>query len=251
MSLGLYTSNPTRGYNCGMPKINVYLPDELADAVKETGVPVSAVCQRALELAVRRLTMIRTANLGSITGADLATRFPFVTARALQSLQLAVSPVTAGTVGTGHLLRGMIAEGSNLALPILRAMEIDPAALAITDDPEPGGTGDGLHFSTAAGNALELAVGEAVGMGHNYVGCEHFLIGLAAEPDGNGGRALRAAGADVKAVRRAVATAIAGYAHLRATTAAGPAAATGVLTAVRAELQPLIARIERLEQRVN
>jgi post-segregation antitoxin (ccd killing protein) len=26
-----------------MPKINVYLPDELAEAVKEAGVPVSAI----------------------------------------------------------------------------------------------------------------------------------------------------------------------------------------------------------------
>jgi post-segregation antitoxin (ccd killing protein) len=42
-----------------VPKINVYLPDELAEAVKEAGVPVSAVCQRALEQAVRRITSIR------------------------------------------------------------------------------------------------------------------------------------------------------------------------------------------------
>lgn len=230
-----------------MPKINVYLPDELADAVRETGVPVSAICQRALEQAVRRLTTIRTATLGAITGENLTTRFPSVTARALQSLQLAAEGATV-TVGTGDLLRGIVAEGGNLALQILRAMEIDPAALAIGTAPEPGGTADGLHFSTAAGTALELAVNEAIGLGHNYVGCEHFLIGLAAEPDGHGGKALRAAGADVKAVRRAVATAIAGYAHLRANTAA-PAATTGILTAVRAELQPLIQRIEALEAR--
>ena len=36
-----------------MPKINVYLPDELADAVREAGLPVSPICQRALEQAVR------------------------------------------------------------------------------------------------------------------------------------------------------------------------------------------------------
>ena len=32
-----------------MPKVNVYLPDALADAVKKAGVSVSPVCQRALE----------------------------------------------------------------------------------------------------------------------------------------------------------------------------------------------------------
>jgi post-segregation antitoxin (ccd killing protein) len=42
-----------------MPKINVYLPDDLAEAVRDAGVPVSAVCQRALEQAVRRVTAVR------------------------------------------------------------------------------------------------------------------------------------------------------------------------------------------------
>ena len=35
-----------------MPKINVYLPDDLAAAVRDAQVPVSAVCQNALERAV-------------------------------------------------------------------------------------------------------------------------------------------------------------------------------------------------------
>jgi hypothetical protein len=239
-----------------MPKINVYLPDELADAVRDTGVPVSAICQRALEQAVRRMTMIRSAVLGDVDTESLAGRVPHVTPRAVEALRLAVADArAAGTpnVGTGPLLRGITAEGGNLALQILTALEIDPATIAVGVAGEPGGAGGeggGLRFSTSAGNALELAVSEAIAMGHNYVGCEHLLIGLAAEPDGNAGKALRAAGADLKTVRRAVATAIAGYAHLRAATASPPGA-TGILTAVRAELQPLIQRIERLEQRLN
>jgi ClpA/ClpB-like protein len=250
-----------------MPKINVYLPDELADAVRDTGVPVSAICQRALEQAVRRMTMIRNAVLGDVDAESLAGRLPHVTPRAVEALRLAVADArAAGTanVGTGPLLRGISTEGGNLALQILAALEIDPAAIAVGAAAEAGGEADGeadgeaggggagggLRFSTSAGNALELAVSEAIAMGHNYVGCEHLLIGLAAEPDGNAGKALRAAGADLKTVRRAVATAIAGYAHLRAATASPPGA-TGILTAVRAELQPLIQRIERLEQRLN
>jgi ATP-dependent Clp protease ATP-binding subunit ClpA len=128
-------------------------------------------------------------------------------------------------------------------------MDIDPSRIVFADTAEPGG-GDGLRFSTAAGNALELAVGEAIALGHNYVGCEHLLIGLAAEPDGVAGGALRSAGAEPKAVRRAVAAAVAGYVHLRANTPA-PAATSGIRTAVRAELQPLIERIERLDERLN
>ena len=39
-----------------MPKINVYLPDDLAEAVRTARIPVSAVCQRALEDALQKAT---------------------------------------------------------------------------------------------------------------------------------------------------------------------------------------------------
>ena len=44
-----------------MPKINVYLPDDLATAVREAGIPVSPVCQKALAEAVRRVGRARKA----------------------------------------------------------------------------------------------------------------------------------------------------------------------------------------------
>ncbi|UQU67193.1 type II toxin-antitoxin system CcdA family antitoxin [Couchioplanes caeruleus] len=234
-----------------MPKINVYLPDDLADAVREAGLPVSAICQRALDQAVRRVTAVRQTVLGELDADQLAARLPQFTARAVTVVSSAVDRARATgspTVTTGHLLHGMLAEGANLGLQVLSAMEIDPAALAVPDGTEPGG-GDGLRFSTAAANAVELTVSEAVGMGHNYVGCEHLLIGLATEPDGLAGRALRDVGADARSTRRAVTAALIGYAHLRATKAAQPPA-EGLLTAVRAELAPLVRRIEALEGRL-
>ena len=42
-----------------MPKINVYLPDDLAAAVRAADVPVSAVCQRALADAVQIVQKVR------------------------------------------------------------------------------------------------------------------------------------------------------------------------------------------------
>ncbi|WP_199513520.1 Clp protease N-terminal domain-containing protein [Nucisporomicrobium flavum] len=234
-----------------MPKINVYLPDDLADAVREAGLPVSAICQRALDQAVRRVTAARQTVLGELDADGLAARLPQFTARAVTVVSLAIDRARAtgsATVTTGHLLHGMIAEGANLGLQVLSAMEIDPAAIAVPDGAEPGG-GDGLRFSTAAANAVELTVSEAVGMGHNYVGCEHLLIGLAGEPDGLAGRTLRDVGADPRSTRRAVTAALIGFAHLRATTAAQPPA-EGLLTAVRAELAPLVRRIEALENRL-
>jgi ATP-dependent Clp protease ATP-binding subunit ClpA len=234
-----------------MPKINVYLPDDLAEAVRDSGLPVSAVCQRALEEAVRRITVIRQTELGDLDTEQLAARLPAFTSRAVTVMSLAVNAARdagAPNVGTGHLLRAMITEGENLALRVLRAMEIEPAALSWPETDEPGG-GPGLRYSTPAANALEMPVAEATAMGHNYVGCEHLLIGLVAEPDGIAGRVLREAGADAKAVRRTVSAAIGGYAHLRATKPpAGPEELTAV---VRQELRPLVQRIEAIEARLT
>jgi ATP-dependent Clp protease ATP-binding subunit ClpA len=152
-------------------------------------------------------------------------------------------------VGTGHLLGGLVAEGGNLALQVLRALEIEPervdreltlqplAETAVTEAP-------GTRCSVPATGALELAVVEATALGHNYVGCEHLLLGLVSEPDGAGGQVLRALGAELRLTRRAVAAALAGYVHLRATQPSQPGAEDGIMAALTA----LAERVERLEQ---
>lgn len=253
-----------------MPKINVYLPDELAEAVKASGVPVSAVCQRALEQAVRRVTAIRQTALGELDEADLAARLPRFTPRARTAVRLGIERARADSspgVGTPHLLEGLLTEGGNLALHVLRAEEIEldrlGRGLADQSTAEPG-VAEGSasqHFSGPAANALELAVTEATASGHNYVGCEHLLLGLIAEPDGVAGQVLRSFGAELRLTRRAVTAALAGYVHLQAQagsppspgSAAGPSTElAGMLTAaIRRELQPVIERIERLEDRAG
>ena len=102
-----------------MPKINVYLPDDLADAVRDTGVPVSAICQRALEQAVRRVTAIRRISLTDLSSADLAGQLSAFTARAVTVLTLARDSA-AGPVTTTDLRNGLLDEGGNLAVQVLR-----------------------------------------------------------------------------------------------------------------------------------
>src|SRR4051794_32714388 len=102
-----------------MPKINVYLPDELAEAVRDSGVPVSAICQRALETSVRRVTAIRAATIGELAGEDPTTKLPHFTERARKTVKLAIETARedgSAQVGTEHLLRGIINEGNNMAL---------------------------------------------------------------------------------------------------------------------------------------
>ncbi|GLY80200.1 Clp protease N-terminal domain-containing protein [Actinoallomurus iriomotensis] len=235
-----------------MPKINVYLPDDLAEAVKDSGVPVSAICQRALDQAVRRVNSIRAAVLSDTGPEDLASRLPNFTERARTTLRLAVRRAReqgVPEVGTEHLLGGLLDEGGNLGLQVLQVLEIQPDQLTrelARATPAAAEEEAGRRFSGPAANALELTATEAIGMQHNYIGCEHLLVALALEPDGTAGKVLRSLGADARAVRRTVSAAVAGYAHLRAQkSAVDPQAA--LAAAVRREIEPLIRRIERLE----
>ncbi|WNV84271.1 Clp protease N-terminal domain-containing protein [Umezawaea sp. Da 62-37] len=245
-----------------MPKINVYLPDELADAVKESGVPVSAICQRALEQSVKRVTAIRATVLGDLEVDDPTAGLTHFTDRARAAVKLGVGRAReegAGVVSSGHLLHGLLAEGTNLGLRVLQAVEVDPGRVGreLGRLSSAGGGGEAARFGGDAANALELTVVEAVTLGHNYVGCEHLLLGLIAEPDGLGGQALRAAGAELRLVRGAVVAALAGYVHLRAQPqsealiAGGAGAAGFVAEAVRKEIEPLVGRLDRLEARVG
>jgi ATP-dependent Clp protease ATP-binding subunit ClpA len=281
-----------------MPKINVYLSDELAEAVKEANLPVSAICQRALEQAVRRVTSIREMVIAGGPD-DPASRFSRFTDRARTVLAVAIEDARADgrrPVASEHLLSAVIAEGDNLALRVLRSMEIEPddlretlTARRATPDAEPavgstagsGGAGlgspvgssDGMGSPAGAGvgsppgdaigsppgdgqfaadgrAALELTVTEATSLGHNYVGTEHMLLGLIAEPDGLAGQVLRAAGAEMRLTRRAVTGALAGYMHLKAQGATDNANVVALLTAaVKEQLAPVVARLDRLEQR--
>ena len=234
-----------------MPKINVYLSDELAEAVRESGVPVSAICQRALETSVKRVTAIREATIGDLDG-DPTGKLPHFTERARVTVKLAIEQARAdgaAVVGTEHLLRGIVLEGHNMALRVLEATEIDAKKL-LADLPAPTtGEQPADKFSGALANTFELAVTEAITMGHNYIGCEHLLLGLVAEQDGAGGQALRAAGAELRSTRGAVAAALAGFVHQReqsSKAATDPAAAVAAL--VGKQLKPLLDRLDRLER---
>jgi len=228
----------------------VYLPDDLAEAVKESGVPVSAICQRALEQSVKRLNAIRAASLGDMSGTDLTVGLTNFTQRARDVITLAITRARergAVEIGTQDFLHGLITEGSNLALHVLRSMEVDPAVVlteVTRSAPEPGSDAAGKagRMSTTAAGALELAVTEALSLGHNYVGCEHLLLGLVAEPNGTGGQVLRGLGVESRAARHAVGAALAGYVHLRANQAKQQPEAL---------LEPILRRLDALEKKVG
>lgn len=232
-----------------MPKINVYLSDELAEAVKEANIPVSSVCQRALEQAVRRVTAVHETMQSPEFAGDFeqATKF---TGRLRVLLGLAVEAARGEgrAVGTEHLLSALVDEGDGVGMLVLRAIEIEPSEItSALGGRRLGDPGEG--FTDNAKEALRLTAAESSVMGHSFIGTEHLLLGLIAEPNGLAGQVLRSAGADIRLARRAVRAALAGwYAN---TQGAQPVDLSAELAnAIRAQLAPLVERLDRLEARL-
>jgi ATP-dependent Clp protease ATP-binding subunit ClpA len=238
-----------------MPKINVYLPDDLAAAVREARVPVSSICQTALERAVRDVNALRSADVPPATDDEPgrpAKPFSRFTPRARHAVVLAQEAANAqphNYIGTEHLLLGILDEGENLALKVLASLDIEVDDLRIEIDAALGpATAAGpdpehLPFTALLKNAFEKAAHEALALGHNYIGCEHLLMGLLEAEDGLASKVLRRMGLDVRATKRAVINALSGFGLARDTQSSGSAA-------TQASLAEILRRLDALEQRL-
>ncbi len=112
-----------------MPKINVYLADDLAQAGTEAGAASSAVCQATLDQAVRRLAT--SGSSGVIERLTPANGAPASFRRQGTAFRLSAEQARAAgvpLVGSEHR-RGLLAEGSNRALLVLHVMGIETSAV--------------------------------------------------------------------------------------------------------------------------
>jgi ATP-dependent Clp protease ATP-binding subunit ClpC len=189
----------------GVPKINVYLPEWLADAVRESTLPVSAICQRALSEA-----------LAAEPGGDRPRRRsvrdevePLLTNRAREVLRhCGKAPVA--RLGAGlAMLSGIEAEGGNLALVVMGSLGIDRNRLRAAL-PDSGGGGRDLD------GLIEQAATAAADLGNEHVGCEHLLLALAADPEAPAARLLAELGTDPATLTRATCAATAAATYARA-----------------------------------
>jgi ATP-dependent Clp protease ATP-binding subunit ClpA len=234
-----------------MPKINVYLPDELAAAVKEAQLPVSAICQAALEKAVRDVTSARGSDEPPAEDRPWIGLFARFTPRARQALGLAeqaARDIPHNYVGTEHVLLGVIDEGSNLALKVLQSVDIEiedlRGELTATMGPPTEEVQGHVPFTVLAKRVLELTAKESMALGHNYIGCEHILLGLIAEEAGMAGKVLRRMGLELRTTRRAVVTALSGFVHAQQSAPAPWEASTTPSDAL-AEIRERLDAIER------
>ena len=104
------------------------------------------------------------------------------------------------SVGTEHLLLGLIRDGQGTGVAVLRSLGILPDNLkaatehALRARRHSASTGRDLPYSSRAKRVLGLAMAEARGLDHGYVGTEHLLLGLLVEKKGVAAEVLTAPG---------------------------------------------------------
>jgi ATP-dependent Clp protease ATP-binding subunit ClpA/post-segregation antitoxin (ccd killing protein) len=241
-----------------MPKVSVYLPDDLADAVRDAQVPVSAICQAALERAVREVTAARGADESPPEGASAVGLFARFTPRARQAVVLAneaARGVAHGFVGTEHVLLGILDEGDNMAIRALDELQVDRdelrtelrASMLPPADAAPTGH---VPFTPRAKRSLELAAKEALALGHNYIGCEHLLLGMLATEEGLASRVLRRLGVEHRTTRMAVVSVLTRV-RPPAARATPPPAPAPTSASTDATLARILERLDAIERRLH
>jgi ATP-dependent Clp protease ATP-binding subunit ClpC len=111
-------------------------------------------------------------------------------------------------IGTEHILLGLLREEEGLAARVLESFEITvdlvrANVVRIVQGGEEVTTGQ-IPFTPRAKKALELALREALSLGHSYIGTEHILLGLGREDDGVAVRILHDFGAGAETIRNKV-----------------------------------------------
>lgn len=110
-------------------------------------------------------------------------------------------------VGAEHLLVGLIREGEGVAAQALVAVGVTVEGTREQVEAVVGyGEADTSQkpFTSESKRVLESSLKETFGLGQNYIGTEHLLLGLAREGRGVAARVLRNLDVDLEALRREV-----------------------------------------------
>jgi hypothetical protein len=112
-------------------------------------------------------------------------------------------------VGNEHLLLGLLAQTDGIAADVLSGLGVTRQAI-VSRTRDVHGAGSPRHWEALGvtprlKRALELARAEARRLGHECVGTEHLLLGIARLDEGVGARLLRELGAPPARVREEIA----------------------------------------------
>ncbi|WP_062214492.1 Clp protease N-terminal domain-containing protein [Streptomyces sp. NBRC 109706] len=194
-----------------MPKVNVYLPDGLADRVREARLPISRICQIALTQALE--TVGDAAEWGA---SDFGLPEPLAltpppnhhVALILRQSYEAAEARGAAEVDTADVLQAMLDEGESVALTTVERLgfpraligeALARAAAAHRADavavPAARGSAAASPPSLSAGTRTALTRGadQATEHGSDLTTASHLLLGLIRDA-GPAGEAMRRSG---------------------------------------------------------
>lgn len=133
------------------------------------------------------------------------------TQRAQKVLQLAQEEAIRmkhESIGTEHILLGLIREGGGIAAKALEAIDVSFETIEQGVEKLVGsGTkevGPIVHYTPRAKKVIELSVDESRKLGHSYIGTEHILLALIREGEGVAARVLNNAGVSLNKARQQV-----------------------------------------------
>jgi hypothetical protein len=117
-------------------------------------------------------------------------------------------------VTTEHLLLAMIESAGIAAMVIGKlAGPLETVAEAVTANLVPGTGAQPVHvpFADDCKRVLDETLDQALGLGHNYIGTEHILLGIMKVPDSRGAEVLAGFGVDYERARDMVAGVLIGF----------------------------------------
>ncbi len=155
--------------------------------------------------------------------------FERFTERARQVVVLAQDEARAlkhNYIGTEHILLGLLREEEGLAARVLESLditveEVRAQVARIVGQGDEVTTGQ-IPFTPRAKKVLELALREALSLGHNYIGTEHILLGLVRENEGVAARILLDFDADAEKIRNEIIRMLSGPGRRQAGAGSGP-----------------------------
>src|SRR5258705_3966347 len=156
--------------------------------------------------------------------------FERFTERARQVVVLAQDEARAlkhNYIGTEHILLGLLREEEGLAARVLESLditveEVRAQVARIVGQGDEVTTGQ-IPFTPRAKKVLELALREALSLGHNYIGTEHILLGVVRETEGAAARSLPDSDADAEKTRNEIIRMLSGPGRRQGQAQGGPA----------------------------
>jgi hypothetical protein len=137
--------------------------------------------------------------------APTLERFTERARRAVDAAAVVARELGHNFVGSEHLLLGLFAQPDGLAARALTEAGIDRGAVeAKVLEMVPRGDEpllDNPLYTPRASMALQGALGEALRLGHNYIGTEHILLGLLRDHDSVAARTLRELDVNADSIR--------------------------------------------------